>query len=462
MAIPEVDALFALADMARKESDRAEGNDEPEEEDDGEALFVNPTNRIRTGKPTITQLPDGDYHVCFGTQCPHAELNAERHWICGLTGSVLGAEPKRMGDPGWTGRSIGSANPDDAAGTPAGGWIKRRDMFAASVAAHELAAAMSRRSESSQPQLQPPALAAKPRAERSSAKRGALCVDAVDPHPPPPSAASAGGRDHHHHHAQSLRQGSQKLLAEAMTVISKLLIVDASTGAAAAADAPAEPPKRQKLDPRLQNLEFVRAAALRRYARECGAGTARLNVAVLHDVCVHANEFVRKQRRLAEAAASAAASAAAPSASARPAERAATAGHVRERIARLIVSLWRATCATPHMRNNKKGQDSFRPFAAGVLYSFKRGVYLSDGTCVVPALATLTASLPALRSAQSTPAAKQLQSSSHRGICSFHRSISSVAQLPEAEAARVRRLFLDAAQQAATLRELVCNIDGEK
>ena len=461
MAIPEVDALFALADMARKESDRAEGNDEPEEEDDGEALFVNPTNRIRTGKPTITQLPDGDYHVCFGTQCPHAELNTERHWICGLTGSVLGAEPKRMGDPGWTGRSIGSANPDDAAGTPAGGWIKRRDMFAASVAAHELAAAMSRRSsESPQPQLQPPALAAKPRAERSSAKRGALCVDAVDPHPPPPSAASAGGRDHHHHHAQSLRQGSQKLLAEAMNVISKLLIVDASTGAAAAADAPAEPPKRQKLDPRLQNLEFVRAAALRRYARECGAGAARLNVAVLHDVCVHANEFVRKQRRLAEAAASAAAPGA--SAGARPAERAATAGHVRERIARLIVSLWRATCATPHMRDNKKGQDSFRPFAAGVLYSFKRGVYLSDGTCVVPALATLTASLPALRSAQSTPAAKQLQSSSHRGICSFHRSISSVAQLPEVDAARVRRLFLDAAQQAATLRELVCNIDGEK
>ena len=188
---------------------------------------------------------------------------------------------------------------------------------------------------------QPLALAAKPRAERSSAKRGALCVDALDPHPPPP-AASAAGRDHHH--AQSLRQGSQKLLAEAMTVISKLLIVDASTGAAAAADAPAEPPKRQKLDPRLQNLDFVRAAALRRYARECSAGTARLNVAVLHDVCVHANEFVRKQRRLAEAATAAPSAA---SAGARPQERAATAGHVRERIARLIVSLWRATCATP-------------------------------------------------------------------------------------------------------------------
>ena len=86
------------------------------------------------------------------------------------------------------------------------------------------------------------------------------------------------------------------------------------------------------------------------------------------------------------------------------------------------------------MRDNKKGNDSFRPFAAGILYSFKRGLYLSDGTCVVPELASLAASLPALRSAQSTAAAKQLQSSSHRGICSFHRSISSVAQMPEGEA----------------------------
>ena len=129
-------------------------------------------------------------------------------------------------------------------------------------------------------------------------------------------------------------------------------------------------------------------------------------------------------------------------------------------VARLIVHLWRAACLTPHMRDNKKGNDSFRPFAAGILYSFKRGLYLSDGTCVVPELASLAASLPALRSAQSTAAAKQLQSSSHRGICSFHRSISSVAQMPEGEAQEVQRLFASAAELAATLRELVANTDG--
>ena len=107
------------------------------------------------------------------------------------------------------------------------------------------------------------------------------------------------------------------------------------------------------------------------------------------------------------------------------------------------------------MRDNKRGNDSFRPFAAGVLYSFKRGVYLNDGTCVVPALEALAVHLPALRSPQSTALAKQLQSSSHRGICSFHRSIASMASLSDDETAEARHLFCDAAGQAAYLRAIV-------
>jgi hypothetical protein len=107
------------------------------------------------------------------------------------------------------------------------------------------------------------------------------------------------------------------------------------------------------------------------------------------------------------------------------------------------------------MRDSKRSNDSFRPFAAGILYSFKRGLYLSDGTCVVPSLEALAQHLPALRSPQSTTQAKQLQSSSHRGICSFHKSISSMESLDEEEAVDVRRLFSEAATQAAFLRALV-------
>ena len=112
------------------------------------------------------------------------------------------------------------------------------------------------------------------------------------------------------------------------------------------------------------------------------------------------------------------------------------------------------------MLQNRKGNDSFRPFAAGVLYSLKRGVYLENGTCVVPELESLAAHLPALRSTHSTPVAKQLQSSSHRGICSLHRSMTSISGMDPKETTQVTQLLTDAARQAALLREIVVRIDG--
>jgi hypothetical protein len=117
--------------------------------------------------------------------------------------------------------------------------------------------------------------------------------------------------------------------------------------------------------------------------------------------------------------------------------------------------LWRASCLTKHFQSAKKGSDSFKPFAAGILYSLKRGLYLDDGTCVVPALEELAAHLPALRSASSTPAAKQLQSSSHRGICSIQRALTSISEMNREDALPARTLLRDAARQGAFLRELV-------
>ena len=114
------------------------------------------------------------------------------------------------------------------------------------------------------------------------------------------------------------------------------------------------------------------------------------------------------------------------------------------------------------MRDDRKGNDSFRPFAAGVIYSLKRGVYLENGTCVVPELETLAAHLPALRSSYSTAQAKQLQSSSHRGICTLHRSMTSMSNMEPEEAEQVSQLLTDAARQAALLREMTHRIDGAK
>ena len=421
MASFDADELFRQADEARREEERAgpDGESEGEDEDEGGC----------TEEPTITVDATGDIHVCFGPRCAHVTLDRENNWVCGVSGRVVGNEYAREQDPSWTGRCTGSANPDDSAGTPVGGWSKRRDMYAASVAAFRSAHAVSDAEVAPQPTRQPASGAA-------AAKRGALCVDETAVEPQQPKRPRASRRD------SWTRDAIAKLAQEAHGVIDKLFIVHAPASSA---------PKRAPLDPRLQNLEFVRPLALRRYVKACGEGRQELDLDTLTDVLIHANDFVRAQRALAAQQLQEAAAAAKK----RKASKACLSGQVRNLLAQLIVSLWRAACLTKHFQTAKKGSDSFRPFAAGILYSLKRGLYLADGTCAVPALDELAKHLPALRSASSTAAAKQLQSSSHRGICSIQRSLASIAEMTPEEARPAMQLLRDAARQGAFLREMV-------
>lgn len=416
-------------------------NDMDEDDEAFKRMFANVRGRLRTGKPVCIDMPDGDVHVCYGTQCPHAEVTREKQIVCMLTGRVVGVEHSRDQEAGWTGRSVGSANPDDTAGTPVGGWVKRRDMFAASTQAWQMARSFGEADQA--PTHAPPPPPPKPVAERAPTKRGALCVDAQATTDEPPDSPTGHRRQRVGRRETWTRDAIEKLTMEATGVINNLFIVDE---VAAGVDETAV------RDPRLQNLEFVRGLALRRYVKACVKGVQRLNLNVINDVCIHTNAFVRAERQLAEAASG--------SNSKGKQKGACYQGPVRSLIARLIVSLWHAACLTPHMRDDRKGNDSFRPFAAGVLYSLKRGVYLEDGTCIVPELETLAAHLPALRSTQSTRQAKQLQSSSHRGICTLHRSITSIAEMEPDEAAQVRQLLMDGARQAALLREMVGRVDG--
>ena len=222
----------------------------------------------------------------------------------------------------------------------------------------------------------------------------------------------------------------------------------------------------------MQNLDFVRPLALKSYVEACQRGQQSLNLDSLTTVLIHTNEFVRNQRTAAAKqlqiiAAEALAPVALATTFATPAlpagksskhpkpTKACFSGQIRNLLSQLIVSLWRASCLTKHIKQAKKGNDSFRPFAAGILYSLKRGLYLPDGTCVVPVLEELSDHLPALRSPSSTAAAKQLQSSSHRGICSIQRSLASIAEMNEEDAREVKDLLKDAARQGAFLREMV-------
>tara|TARA_B100000963_G_scaffold348331_1_gene355769 strand:+ start:96 stop:1388 length:1293 start_codon:yes stop_codon:yes gene_type:complete len=425
----ELDALFALADEARTAVRRETGDDCLGDDDDASSMFVNPPCRIRTGRAFYTTDERGDTHVCFGLQCPHVCLDKEHNWVCSVSGRVVGIECSRDQDPSWTGRSTGSANPDDTAGTPVGGWTKRRDMFAASVAAYRNAHTMSDAEIAPLP-------SAVSLSGGVAVKRGALCVDEV----PDPTVAPKRPRSSRKENWS--REAIDKMASEAVGIIDKLFIVHHPVKTA-------EPP----LDPRLQNPEFVKLGALRKYVKQCAEGAAALNLDVISNVLVHANEFVRAQR----AAAAKRLANAANSATGNKGDRrlAVYSGQVRNLLSQLIVSLWRAACLTKHFKASKKGSDSFRPFVAGILYSLKRGLYLPDGTCIIPVLKELAAHLPALRSASSTPAAKQLQSSSHKGICSIQRALASIAEMHPHDALPARTLLNDASRQGAFLREVV-------
>ena len=98
----------------------------------------------------------------------------------------------------------------------------------------------------------------------------------------------------------------------------------------------------------------------------------------------------------------------------------------RDLVSRLAVSLWLGSCKTPYMDQARRGGDSFRPFCCGVFYSLKRGLTIGDGSILVPAFASFADALPSQRDVASNPAAKSLPASSHRGLCSIHRCISSV------------------------------------
>lgn len=439
----DVEALFRLADEAKRTCRADEGDDDfNDAEDDVEAFggaYAGARERVCTERAVVVEMPDGDVHVCHGVHCEHAEVAPDRSIVCTLTGRVVGVEHRRESDPSWTGRSTSSSNPDDHAGTPVGGWAKKRDMMAASARAWTLANSFGDADRASiatgylgEAARGPPSSSS----SRSSSKRAARCVDVEDVKVPTGGERATAAR------ATVMGTGTEvavavathgaayeKLAVEALAVITSLLVADATPA--------------QFVDARLLNIDFVRQLALRRYVKACADGTQRLNLNVLHDVCVHANAFVATKLR--------------ESAEANKARKlgAAHQGPVRSLLARLSASLWLAISQTPHMIGLRRGGDSFRPFVAGVLYSMKRGLYLDDGACLIPELPSLAAHLPALRGAQTTDTAKQLHSQSHRGIASIHRSISSIKALDTEQTRSTRELLSVTARQAALLRETV-------
>ena len=134
--------------------------------------------------------------------------------------------------------------PTTAAGTPVGGWSKRRDMYAASVAAFRSAHAVSDAEVTPQPTRQPASGAA-------AAKRGALCVDEeVEPQQPKRPRVVAQGEA-----GRATRSTSWRRRPTASSTSSSSSNGDARTERRAATTAAAP-----LLDPRMQNTRVCAPA----------------------------------------------------------------------------------------------------------------------------------------------------------------------------------------------------------
>lgn len=435
----DVSQLFALADRSRliadgrwdcgdDDQDVAMDPIDGDDGDDGDDEYEH---------VVLVQLSGGGFHACRGRDCPHAVQSAEndRSWICNLSGRFISTPCESAHDASWTGRSCTSADPDMQSGNASGGWRAKRSAFSASAAAYSKASdekiddVKFYNPKGEQTNNAPP----------KEPKRGAPCIVDIDE-----TMVAAQKRNKALRRIHSLRDKSvqSRLLADASSVVIRLYSTMATTSkpptavsatAAKRGRAVAGAASTIQDDPRLENYDFVLNMALKRYAARLKQANELPTISGIHDVCIAANQFVKQRKRDA-------AERCAPSdaKSAKMLRAIALSGKTIELCAQLIFALWRAMCTTPYFLE-QQSSDSFRPFSAGVMYAFKRGLRLPNNIVLVPSIDALSSQLPTLRSSTATPAAKQLQQASHRGLCAIQRGLSSIDKLPEDE----QRVALD-------------------
>ena len=385
-----------------------------------EALALDKENTAPETPYAVAYLPDGDVHVCMGVRCPHIELNTDKCYVCTVSGIVWGALSIR--EDFSTGRQAGSSNPDDHAGEPVGGqWKAKKDLQAMSTAAYTAANQLDEEDDGSG--WTTPAEKRSTKESPRVVKRGARCVDEPDLEQRTPKRPRGQRRN------GTNREQFRALQEDAELTLCKLVNFDKRT------DTKALRPSKPR-DVRLQDREAIFQAAFKKYTKECIASGAAPTLDAVHNIAIKATNVALEEKRRAAA------------------ETAGSKAHLlkvrmREQVTSLAVSLWLASCETPYMESGGRRADSFRPFVCGVLYALKRGVSLTDGTVVVPACEPLASALPALRNTAPNSAAKQLHASSHRGLCTLHRSISSC------DKARALELYKNSAQLA---RQLQANV----
>ena len=412
----------------------------------------------------VIQLTDGTFHVCKGRACPHVTLTfnaTEKEYVCGLSGQIVAQTLETSNSLSWSGRSVGSSDPDALnAGCLQGGWKTKRDAFAVSANAWSRANEIEIDDVEEDSSIYQAPSSSK---DAKAVKRGAPCVTLVTE-----SKLEIERNQKSLKRVASLANQAtlDRLRKDASSVVSKLLSLPIEEN---------KPETLQKQrakeisenstpvaheaasldDPRLQNYDFVFLVGLRRYLAKCNQSRCLPCLDTVHNVAIAASNFTRARKRAAKRKRES-------TVDKHALKKLATNGQTIELCAALVCALWLAVSSTTPFKQSQLG-DSFRPFAAGVLYCFRNGVSMPDckdsGNTedfeLIPKIDLIANQLPTLRTSSGNHTARQLQSASHKGVSAIHRALASVPELEISERREVMTKFKHAARIGFKLLEYV-------
>jgi hypothetical protein len=258
---------FAEADAAMDAFNVCETVDSEEEDEWGISVVY---NNFMTAMARTCRLPDGDLHYC-DQYCAFTKMSTDGNNVCELTSNVVSRICVERTDNS-TGRSTWSVDPDVNAGGPMGGaWRKKRDMFKASATAHNQAYTLD---DSEMPK----AIEAV-KVLRSSAKRGALCVDEQAPDDTGPKRVRISKKNVA---SQSTRV---MLMEDALSTFSKMIVKQARK---------IEP--KTTIDPRLLNKDLLYQAAVKKYIKDVSSRGEAPTMDDLSNIELAVIEVVNKEK----------------------------------------------------------------------------------------------------------------------------------------------------------------------
>jgi hypothetical protein len=387
---------------------------------------------------SVFELSDGSFHVCKGMKCPYVRESQdhERNFLCALSGCIVAPYVEASQSSSWTGRSVGSADPDMISAAPNRGWRGKRDAMGDSKNAYSMARGMTLEDveRTSMEHVNSKKKQSSDGKTEIKIKRGAPCVSEIDQ-----EAINKQKRNKAAKRANDLDNAklTERAIQDAASIVQKIFQQNNSKHSNALQN------NKAPADPRLENFDFVFRMGLKRYLKKCADSNAQASINEIHDIGIAASNFARAKRHESKNVRDMA-----------KGRMLVVNSRTVQSCANLIISIWHIVVRTTHFQEHT-ASDSFRPFAAGILYAFKRGIRLKDNTVVVPAIPEIANQLPTLRSSSATSTARQLQASSHRGLCAVHKSISSIDSLKGDELDRMMQRVKTASAIAHSLKAYV-------